>query len=200
MRTGFPKAIGGQTIGLLGGSFDPPHAGHLHVSREAMKRFRLDRVWWLVSPGNPLKRSSPADLRQRLAACQNTARDRRITVTDLEAQLGTHYTAQTLTKMLPAFPHIRFVWLMGADNLAQFHHWEDWLSIARTLPIGVLARPGAVVRAGLSPAARALAPYRLPEAQSGALAHRSAPAWCLAGGPTVDISSTQIRNRGEWVV
>ncbi|NOX72095.1 MAG: nicotinate-nucleotide adenylyltransferase [Alphaproteobacteria bacterium] len=199
MRHNLPHATQGQTIGLLGGSFDPPHAGHMHISRQALRRFGLDRVWWLVSPGNPLKVDGPADFARRMAACRAIVDHPRIAATDIEARFGTRYTAQTLARLLPLYPGVRFVWLMGADNLAEFHRWEDWRGILASVPVGVLARPGQVVRAGLSPAARSYAPYRLPAGQSAALVHHKAPCWAMVTGPTVDISSTQIRGRGEWV-
>jgi nicotinate-nucleotide adenylyltransferase len=194
-----PFAMHGQTIGLLGGSFDPPHAGHVHISRQALKRFGLDRVWWLVSPGNPLKPKGPADFGRRMAACQRLVNHPRIQVTDIEARFGTSYTARTLARLLPLYPGVRFVWLMGADNLADFHRWQDWRGILASVPVGVLARPGEVVRAGLSPAARSYGRFRLPVGQSAALVHHQAPAWSLVNGPTVDISSSEIRDRGDWV-
>jgi len=199
MRSNLPFALPGQTIGLLGGSFDPPHAGHVHISKQAMRRFGLDRVWWLVSPGNPMKQDGPADFDRRMAACQALVRHPRVVVSDLEARLGTRYTAETLAQILPIYPGVRFVWLMGADNLSQFHKWDRWRQIINTVPIGILARPENVIRGGLSPTARTYARFRLPSRQAAALAHRPAPCWSLVTGPTVDISSTEIRNRGDWV-
>lgn len=199
MNTGLPFTTPGQKIGLLGGSFDPPHAGHLHISKLAMRRFGLDRVWWLVSPGNPLKANRPADFARRFAACTAMARHPRIVVSDFEARIGTRYTAMTLKHLLARKRDVRFVWLMGADNLAQFHRWEDWPDILTALPVGVLARPDDVVRAGLSPAARRFHRFRVPAEEAGALIHHPPPSWCLVTGPTVDISSTEIRNRGDWV-
>jgi len=198
MKYGLPFTTPGQRIGLLGGSFDPPHQGHVHISKQALRRFGLDRVWWLVSPGNPLKRHNPADLGRRMRACQRLVRHPRIFVSDIEARLGTRHTAQTLARLDQLRPEVQFVWLMGADNLAQLHQWEDWRAIMARVPVGVLARPDDVVRAGLSPAARAYAHARLNAGQSAALPHHPAPSWCLVTGPTVDISSTQIRNRGDW--
>jgi len=199
MRHNLPHATQGQTIGLLGGSFDPPHAGHVHISRQALRQFGLDRVWWLVSPGNPLKVDGPADFVRRMAACRAIVDHPRIVATDIEARFGTAYTAETLARLLPLYPGVRFVWLMGADNLAQFHRWDDWRGIFALVPVGVLARPGQVVRAGLSPCARAYGRYRLPACQSAALVHHRTPAWSMVSGPTVDISSTEIRDRGDWV-
>ena len=193
-----PFAQSGMTIGLLGGSFDPPHAGHIHISRWALRTFRLDCVWWMVSPGNPLKAEGPAALDRRMAAARALVTHPRIEVTDIETQLGTRYTVDTLRRLLPLYPGVRFVWLMGADNLAEFHRWQHWDWIMETLPIGVLARPGEQVAAGLSPAARRYADYRLNARRAGALASGEAPRWTLLTGTMVDLSSTQIRARGEW--
>lgn len=198
MLHGFPLALPGQKIGLLGGSFDPPHAGHLHISRRALRRFGLHKVWWVVSPGNPLKPDAPATMERRIAACRTVATDPRIVVTDLEARLDTRYTADTLGHLLALYPGTRFVWLMGADNLAGFHRWEHWDKIMETIPIGVLARPGDQLAAGWSPAARAYARYRWPEAAAQVLPMQKSPAWTLLSGPMVDHSSTAIRQAGNW--
>lgn len=194
----WPAALPGMRVGLLGGSFDPPHEGHLHITLRALKAFRLDRVWWLVSPGNPLKPRGPAAIARRMAAARGIAADRRIVVTDIEAQMGTRMTADMLDRLLPRYRGVRFVWLMGSDNLAGIHHWERWQSIFERVPVGVLARPGEQVRAGLSPAARRFAHARLrPEAAAG-LALREPPAWCLLTGPMVPHSSTALRALGLW--
>ncbi|MEM8793621.1 MAG: nicotinate-nucleotide adenylyltransferase [Pseudomonadota bacterium] len=185
-------------IGLLGGSFDPPHAGHLHITRWALNRLALDQVWWIVSPGNPLKSQGPSDLDQRLAACREMATHPRIRVTDIERRLNTRYTADTLSIFADRLGGSRFVWLMGADNLAGFHRWERWDWIAEHFPIGVLARPGEQLRAGLSPMARRYARFRLPEARAAELGHGIAPKWVLLTGAMSDHSSTAIRRRGSW--
>jgi len=198
MRHTLPHAEPGQRIGLLGGSFDPPHAGHVHITRLALQRFHLDRVWWLVSPGNPLKPDGPAAFGRRMEASRAMLADPRVEVSDLEMQFGTRYTAETLAHLRPRYRGVRFVWLMGADNLAGFHRWQDWRSIFQAVPIGVLARPGNVIAAGLSPAARVYADARLSPARAGILPLCPAPRWCLVAGPTVKLSSTAIRNRGEW--
>ena len=198
MRRTLPFATPGQTIGLLGGSFDPPHAGHVHITRQALRRFGLDRVWWVVSPGNPLKPDGPAKTSRRMAACRALVDHPRVVVSDLEMQLGTRFTIETLTRLIPLYPGVQFVWLMGADNLSQFHHWDNWRGILAKVPLGVLARPGEVVQAGLSPAARTYGRYRIPARQSGLLAHRAAPCWSMVTGPTVDLSSSEIRARGDW--
>lgn len=198
MRTGHPVATAGMAVGLLGGSFDPPHRGHVHVTLEALRRFGLHRVWWLVSPGNPLKLKGPAALARRLASCRAIMRHPRVEVTDLEARLGSRYTADTLTALRARYPGVRFVWLMGADNLASFHRWERWEEIARTTPIGVLARPGAQLAAGLSPAARRFAFARLRADGARALPRLAPPAWVMVTGPMCDLSSTALRATGGW--
>jgi nicotinate-nucleotide adenylyltransferase len=185
-----------MTVGLLGGSFDPPHAGHLHVTRLALTRLGLDRVWWLVSPGNPLKPRAPADLARRAAAARALARHPRVAVTAAEARLGTRFTADTLRELSRRYPGVRFVWLMGADNMAGFHRWERWGEIAARTPIAVAPRPGANLRAGLSPAARRL--WRARKAAGPALARGGAPGWALLPGPLSPLSSTAIRAGGGW--
>ncbi|RME14844.1 MAG: nicotinate-nucleotide adenylyltransferase [Alphaproteobacteria bacterium] len=195
----FPPARRGRRVGLLGGSFDPPHEGHVHITREALKRFGLDEVWWLVSPGNPLKPEAPADLDRRMAAARAIMRDPRVRVTDLEARLGTRYTAETLEGLLPRYRGVRFVWLMGADNLAHFHLWERWRYIMCMLPVGVIARPGERIAARRSPAAMQFRRYRLRAAEARRLADCLPPAWCFINIPMMNLSSTEIRLRGEWI-
>jgi len=198
MRHAFPLARPGQVIGLLGGSFDPAHEGHVHITQEAMKRFGLTRVWWLVSPGNPLKTRGPAPLGKRVARARHVMRDPRVTVTDVEAHLGTRYTAQTISALMRSYPGVRFVWLMGADNLAQFHHWQDWEWIMETVPVGVLARPGDRISARMSPAARLYRQYRISGRASHRLGRTRAPAWCFVNVAMSGQSSSAIRAAGAW--
>jgi nicotinate-nucleotide adenylyltransferase len=198
MRCELPQAWPGARIGLLGGSFDPAHEGHAHITREALKRFGLDQVWWLVSPGNPLKAHGPAPLEARLGRAREVMRHPRVTVTDIEARLGTRYTAETLEALFQLYPGVRFTWLMGADNLADFHRWQRWAEIMAWLPVGVIARPGDRVAARTSPAARRFRAARLPADRSQLLATRAAPAWCLINVPMVDASSSAIRAAGHW--
>jgi nicotinate-nucleotide adenylyltransferase len=188
----------GMTVGLLGGSFDPPHAGHAHITREALKRFALDRVWWLVSPGNPLKQRGPAALPRRMKAAKDLMRHPRVHISGFEAQAGTRYTAETLDALRRAYPKVNFVWLMGADNLVQFHRWKDWQDIMATVPVGVLARPGERMAALHSPAARSHRKFQLKPVQSRLLARAQAPAWCFTSIPMTGVSSTTIRARGGW--
>lgn len=195
---GWPRAGRGQAVGLLGGSFDPAHEGHSHITRQALKRFGLDHVWWLVSPGNPLKVRGPAALDMRMDQAREVMQHPRVQITDIEAQLGTRYTAETLRKLLPRYRGVRFVWLMGADNLAGFHHWQDWAGIMEMLPVGVIARPGDRISARRSPTAQRYGSARLPGEASQLLSCRAAPSWCYINVPLSDASSTVIRARGEW--
>ncbi len=188
----------GQVIGLLGGSFDPAHEGHAHITREAIRRFGLTHVWWLVSPGNPLKTRQPAALDTRIARARAIMQHPRVTVTGIEAQLGTRYTAETLRRLRALYPGVRFVWLMGADNLVQFDRWQDWRWIMDTIPVGVLARPGDRISARISRAARVYRHARIPGSGARLLGRATAPAWCFVNVPMVSISSTMLRNRGDW--
>lgn len=132
-----------RRIGLLGGSFNPAHSGHRAISLAALRALGLDEIWWLVSPGNPLKeKAGMAPLAARLASARAVARRAPIRPTDIEARLGTVYTVDTIAALQRRFPNHRFIWLMGADNLAQFHRWRDWRRLAREVPIAVIARPG----------------------------------------------------------
>ena len=185
-------------MGLLGGSFDPPHGGHVQASLEAMRALELDWVWWLVSPGNPLKREGPAALGRRLAAARSLVRHPRIRVTDIEAQLGTRYTAETLERLIPRCPQLRFVWLMGSDNLLQFHRWRDWRRIMAMVPVAVLARPGARIEARFAPAARAFREAQLNESEARTLARREPPGWVVLNMPLNPLSSSQLRAQGAW--
>lgn len=199
MRYDYPKTAPGMKVGLLGGSFDPPHLGHVHITRRALRRFGLDQVWWLVSPGNPLKADAPASMTRRVAAARDLVDNPRVQVTDIEARLGTRYTADTLRRLVKLYPGVNFVWLMGADNLASFHRWEHWRDIMEQIPIGVMARPGEQVRAGLSPAAQVYARNRLRKEDAPGLALAPPPAWVLLSGPMVEASSTALRKAGAWI-
>ena len=198
LRYNLPYAHPGQVIGLLGGSFDPAHEGHVHLTREALKRFGLDQVWWLVTPGNPLKSQGPAPMAQRLAHARQKMLHPRVKVTDIEAKTGTRYTAETLAALKKLYPNVRFIWLMGADNLTDFHHWDRWQWIMDNVPIGVIARPGDRVAARMSPAASIYRTSRLRGRDARALAQMPAPCWCLVNVPMVNVSSTQIRADGKW--
>ena len=187
-------------VGLLGGSFNPPHQAHRAVSLFAIKRLRLDRVWWLVTPGNPLKDDKALhDLDERAQAARRVANDPRIDVSCLESVIGTRYTVDTVRYLRRRASTLRFVWIMGADNLAQFHRWQNWRDIAFEVPIAVIDRPPQSFRALASPASQALARYRLLESEAGRLADRRAPAWVFLTGMKLPMSSTGLRNRdGTW--
>jgi nicotinate-nucleotide adenylyltransferase len=183
-------------IGLLGGSFNPAHDAHRAISLFALKRLKLDRVWWLVSPGNPLKDvSGLPDLAARVNAAQKIAADSRIVVTGIEAEFGTRYTVDTIAKLRKRFPRARFVWLMGADNLSQFSRWRDWQGIAELLPIAVIDRPSDSLRASASTAAQRLARHRLDETSAQKLADCRPPAWVFLRGLKLPLSSTALRSR-----
>jgi nicotinate-nucleotide adenylyltransferase len=190
----------GLRIGLLGGSFNPPHDAHRAISLFAMKRLKLDRVWWLVTPGNPLKEGGGLrDLEQRTEAARRMARDPRIDVSCLESVIGTRYTVDTINYLSRRLSGLRLVWIMGADNLAQFHRWQNWRRIASEVPIAVIDRPPQSFRALAAPAAQAMARYRLPENQADQLADRRAPAWVFLTGMKLNLSSTGLRNPdGSW--
>ncbi|PSL18126.1 nicotinate-nucleotide adenylyltransferase [Shimia abyssi] len=200
MTFGLPYVPAGQVVGLLGGSFDPPHTGHVQITKEALKRFGLDRVWWLVSPGNPLKNNGPAPLGLRMDAARALMTHPKVTVSDFEVQAGTKYTAETIRLLQSRYPKVRFVWLMGADNLAQFHQWKDWQEIMERVPVGVLARPGDRLGARQAKAARMYASDRIRSEASRGLALCDAPAWCFLNIPMTAESSSRIRESGHWTV
>lgn len=193
-----PVAKPGQIVGLLGGSFDPAHDGHVHITKAALRRFGLDRLWWLVSPSNPLKSQGPAPIAERLQAARALMQHPKVTVTDIEVRLGTRYTAQTIVALQRRYPGVRFVWLMGADNLAQFHRWQDWRWIMENVPVGVLARPGDRISARMSKAAKVYAQARVPDRAAHILGQADAPAWSFINLPMSEQSSSAIRARGEW--
>jgi len=172
-------------IGLLGGSFDPAHGGHLYVSRIALKTLKLDYVWWLVSPGNPLK-PAPGDFGVRLARARNAARDARIIVTDIEARLGTCYTFDTVMALQKRFAQVDFIWLMGSDNLEQFSRWRRWREIAARIPIAVVRRPGSVLASLHAGLARRIGVSRRLE---------PAPSLVVLDGPRSSESSTALREQ-----
>lgn len=188
-----------QRIGLLGGTFNPPHDGHRLISEMALKKLRLDWVWWLVTPGNPLKENSTLPtLEKRMAMARPIARHPKIKITGVEASLGTRYTADTLEKLRQRAPRARFIWLMGADNLCQFSRWERWQDIAATIPIAVYDRPGYQLAAFSSKAAHRLRRYELCEKDAMLLARAGTkpPQLSYLRGPLSYISSTALRAAG----
>jgi nicotinate-nucleotide adenylyltransferase len=189
-----PPHAPGMRIGLLGGSFNPPHEGHALVTRLALTRLALDRVWWLVTPGNPLK--SPAELaalQARLAAARALVAGPRVAVTDIEAQIGSRYTYDTLEWLRRRAPGVKFVWIMGADNLRQFHLWRHWRGVADLAPILVVDRPGSTLKAMSSRAAIALARSRVPEGDAARFADLRPPALLFLHGRRSELSSTLLR-------
>jgi len=189
-----PPFTPGMRIGLLGGSFNPPHEGHALVTRLALTRLGLDRVWWLVTPGNPLKSQAElAALAERVEAARRLFGGPRVSITDIEAQIGARYTYDTLAWLARRAPRVRFVWLMGADNLRQFHLWRHWRAIADLTPIAVVDRPGSTLSAMSSRAAVALGPWRVPERDALRLADLPPPAFLFLHGPRSELSSTLLR-------
>lgn len=180
----------------MGGSFNPPHEGHLIVARTALKRLQLDWLWWLVTPGNPLKQNHDlAPLPERISAIRAMTQDPRMVLTSLEERLQTPYTAATLAFLKMRYRETHFVWIMGADNLATFHRWQNWRDIAAAMPLAVVDRPGWRLAAMASPAARALARYRVNEADAAALALKTPPAWVFLTTRLSPLSSTDMRMR-----
>jgi len=187
-----------MVVGLFGGSFNPPHPGHELVAEIAMRRLGLDQLWWMVSPGNPLKTTANlAPLAERLARSQALARDPRIKVTAFEKKLGESFTANTLAYVKARNPQVHFIWVMGADNLSSFHHWQKWRQIARTFPIAVVDRPGSTLAYLSSKMARTFGYARVDEDDAGVLWQKKAPAWTFIHGPRSPLSSTAIRAAAE---
>ena len=192
-----PRHAPGLRIGLFGGSFNPPHAGHRLVTLTALRRLKLDRVWWIVTPGNPLKdtRQLPSQA-DRMAECRRLMHEPVVDITGFEADIGTRYTLDTLRYLKRRCPGVRFVWIMGADNLIQFHRWQGWRDIARLMPIAVVDRPGATLKATASKTAHTLSHARVNErsplsGSASKLAKR--PRWAFIHGPRSALSSTILR-------
>ncbi|MFT4098648.1 MAG: nicotinate-nucleotide adenylyltransferase [Rhodoblastus sp.] len=191
-----PPHTPGMRIGLFGGTFNPPHAGHMLVAEIALRRLKLDRLWLLATPGNPLKDTNglpPLD--QRIKAARKLARDPRIVVTGIEAEIGTRYTYDTVAWLTQRAPSVHFVWVMGADNLKQFSRWQRWTDIAARIPIAVIDRPRSSLAALNAKAAQRLADRRLPERDAATLAARKPPAYVFVHDRRIDLSSTELRAR-----
>jgi len=196
MRVKLPLAFPGERIGVMGGTFNPPHDGHVTVSRAALRRLGLARLWWVVTPGNPLKsHGGLPEIAARMADCRRLMAHRRVVVTSFEAELGTPYTAATLAFLRRRMPGVRFIWVMGADNLAGFHRWQHYRQIARMLPIAVVDRPGWRWPALASPSARTLARQRLPEGRARILGAAGANQWVLLSTRLSPLSSTELRRQ-----
>jgi nicotinate-nucleotide adenylyltransferase len=193
-RVVLPPHARGMRVGLFGGTFDPPHEAHLGACLLAMKRLDLDQVWWLVTPGNPLKDTRGlAPLEERIVAARALARHPRIQVTGIEAQIGTPYTFETIAWLRRHCPGVRFVWIMGADNLRSFHRWQQWRGIAALVPMAVVDRLGPSLYASASPAGQALAGARIAERRAKSLPDRRPPAWVYLHGLKSPLSSTALR-------
>ena len=191
---GLPPSGAGQRIGLYGGSFNPAHDGHRHVSLIALQRLQLDVVWWLVTPGNPLKdtRALPP-LAGRIAAAARIARHPRLVVTGVEAEFGTRYSADLVRQLTMRLADRRFVWIIGSDNLAGFHLWDRWQAITGSVPIAVVNRPGWLTAPLNAPMAHDLRDWRLPETAAVRLADYRAPAWIHLTAPRTAAASTMLR-------
>lgn len=191
-----PYVEKGMTVGLFGGSFNPPHEGHLLVSEIALRRLGLGQLWWMVTPGNPLKDvSALPTLAERVKWSEKINEDGRVKVTAFEAAYNVRYTAETLAIIRRRNPGVNFVWIMGADNLANFHKWQDWQSIAQTFPIAVIDRPGSTLSYLSSKMAKTFDYARIDETDGHALGSMKAPAWTFIHGPRSTLSSTAIRDR-----
>jgi nicotinate-nucleotide adenylyltransferase len=193
-----PHVERGMTVGLFGGSFNPPHEGHVLVAEIALRRLGLDQLWWMITPGNPLKsRSELASLGDRIAMSEKLVRDPRIKVTAFERSLAGSYTADTLSFVKSKNPQTHFVWVMGADSLKSFHLWQKWRDIVSTFPIAVVDRPGSTLSFLSSKMARTFDYARIDEDDAGTLWKRKAPAWTFIHGPRSTLSSTAIREIGD---
>lgn len=190
-----------QTIGLLGGSFNPAHEGHVHISELALKQLGLDGVWWLVSPQNPLKSEKDmASVEKRVLSAQKIVKHPKIRITRLESRLATRYTADTLKALCKRYPNIRFVWIMGADNLASFHRWKDWQSIFKTTRIAIYHRPAYALKALSSQAAQRFSSARIRPQKAHIIARLKPPTWSFLPIRGKNISATDIRRRSkDWL-
>lgn len=191
-----PHTEAGMTIGLLGGSFNPPHAGHRHISLTILNKFKLDQIWWVVSPGNPLKSHKDLqNLEERIDLCKKCSNHPRIKITGFEANRPNAYTANTLAYLHERRKSVNFIWIMGADNLGQFHLWQNWQKIFLTMPILVHDRPGYRYKALSSKAASHFKQKYIPEKDAANLALRYPPAWTFLTAPLSHLSSTEIREK-----
>ena len=181
-------------IGLFGGSFDPTHRGHVTASETARHRLGLDQVWWLATPGNPLKEHGPSEsLADRMETARAMTQGRHISITGIEAEIGSRYTADTVAWLKRRLKSVSLVWIMGADNLVGFHQWREWRRLADEVPIAVVDRPGSTLAALAAPAARRLGRWRIPERLAATLPDRAPPAWVFLHGPRIALSSTELR-------
>ena len=189
-----PAAKANMRIGLFGGSFNPAHKGHLHISKTALERLALDRVWWLLSPQNPLKNAADyASYEERARSARAVIDDPRIILSSFEREHGFLYSVETIRHLLRLHPRVKFVWLMGADAFAGLDRWKDWQEIMENIPVAVFDRPEYGERAQASTAAQRYGSFRLAQDAAPVLADKKAPAWCFIHQPLDNTSSTQIR-------
>ncbi|MBL0372259.1 nicotinate-nucleotide adenylyltransferase [Rhizobium sp. KVB221] len=195
-----PHVETGMLVGLFGGSFNPPHEGHRLVAEIAIRRLGLDQLWWMVTPGNPLKsKRYLAPLAERIALSEKMATDPRIRVTAFEKALGLNYTAEVLDRIKARNSGVRFIWIMGADNLRDFHRWQNWKKIALTFPIAVIDRPGDTLSFLSSTMAKTFDHARVDEDDANTLGRTPAPAWTFIHGPRSTLSSTAIRKENGLI-
>ncbi len=198
MPFALPTSAPNMRIGLFGGSFDPPHRGHVTASETARHRLGLDQVWWLVTPSNPLKADDPSEgLAERILRARAMTTGRHISVTGIESEIGSRYTADTIVWLRKRLKSRSLVWIMGADNLVGSHQWHGWRRIVNTVPFAVVDRPGSTLAAVVAPAARRLRHAQLPERLAMELADRKPPAWVFLHGPRLSLSSTELRKVGD---
>ncbi|MGC6475170.1 MAG: nicotinate-nucleotide adenylyltransferase [Parvibaculales bacterium] len=190
-----PVFFDGMRVGLFGGSFNPPHEGHVLLARKLQVQLKLDLVWWLVSPQNPLKQEKPENAQQRIKACEEIAGTYKTYISNEETLLGTTYTADTIACLKAKYPNVRFVWIMGADSLRSIHKWRNWQEIFNQVPVAVYPRPNETITAGLGPAAQYFAHARRPANEASLLPTQNTPAWILLDGKTHASSSTSIRQQ-----
>lgn len=191
--TDLPKVENNQTIGLVGGSFDPPHEGHMHIASWALNTLPIDKLWWVVSRRNPLKKHNPADFQKRFNDTKKVVAHSKMLVTDIEIKFNVNFTVDLIKRLKMEYPKVNFIWIMGADGLKQFHKWKDWETIFEMIPIAIFARPG---YNGLSTTVAALK-YKdsfLSSDNAVQLPFYKAPAWAFFNIPMKNISSTDIRN------
>lgn len=195
-----PHVERGMVVGLFGGSFNPPHAGHVLVAEIAIRRLGLDQLWWMVTPGNPLKNTSQlAPLSERIALSEKLAVDPRIKVTGFEQALNMRYTADTLARVKALNHDVHFIWIMGADSLNTFHKWQKWQTIAKTFPIAVIDRPGSTLSHLSAKMAKTFHYARVDEDDARLLWKKRAPAWTFIHGPRSAMSSTALREEQQKI-
>ena len=186
-----------KSIGLLGGSFDPPHKGHLFISLEAKKILKLDEIWWIVTPQNPLKISKPATYKERIKNCKNITRNFPIKIKEIEKQIGSDNSYKTINYILNHYKNIKFFWLMGADNLISFHKWQNWQKIFNNISIVIFKRHGYNIRALKSIASKKFINNKILGSDFNMEEFNNLPSWVFVENNEIKISSSDIRNQRE---